>query len=97
MGDSFSKIVSGIVEDLVIGAINDSGLRKVGEAVSFHGSKNSSGKGDKGKALKGKGRPSSGGMVYGAKFADGDGKVNGRKGEKATAVERIDGDGKVVG
>ena len=45
MGDSLSDIVSGIVEDLVIGAVNESSLKKVREAVSFTGSKNSADKG----------------------------------------------------
>ena len=91
MGDSLSEIVSGIVEDLVIGAVNESGLKKVSEAVSFPGSKTSSGKGEKGKAIRssGKGRASSGGMVCGTKF--GESKVGGEKGGKAKAVERVVG------
>ena len=94
MGDFLSEIVSGIVEDLVIGAVNESSLKKVSKAVSFSGSKTSGVKGEKGKAIKssGKGRPSSGGMVWGTNF--GDSKVGVGKGGKAKAVERVVG-GKV--
>ena len=91
MGDSLTGIVTGIVEDLVKGAVNESSLKKVSKAVSFSGSKTSGGKGEKGKAIKssGKGRPSSGGLVCGTNF--GDSKVGGGKGGKAKAVERVVG------
>ena len=84
MGDLLSEIVSGIVEDLVIGAINESSKKRVSE--SFAGSKTSVDKGGRGKAIKGsrKGRASSGGMVCGTKF--GGSKVGGGKGGTANAV-----------
>ena len=86
MGDSLTQIVTGIVEDLVIGAVNESSLKKVREAVTFAGSKTSVDKGERGKAIKGsgKGRASSGGMVCGAKF--GGSKVGSGK---ANAVEKV--------
>ena len=86
MADSLTETIRGIVEDLVIGAVNESNLKKGSEAVPLAGPKVSVDKGERGKAVKGsgKGRVSSSGMVHGAKF--GGSKVGSGK---ANAVEKV--------